>query len=223
MKSIESKTYYELLGVDETSTTEEIKLAYREIARVYHPDSNFYDEIIKDPLSHDEIGVFQKITAAYNVLINEEKRAAYDNSLPKNIDTWGDQPSVGTSSGRLYTPAGPVSDQAFRRPTGEPRLRRMTEHGFGAGPRGTGTFYPSGQHPHPQSEVSRTMSRPEKPIKPAFKLPKHRNSDVFLLMVGAGFLAGTALVIFLLVSVIRKENAPQEIPQDTTAPGVIVR
>ena len=65
------KNYYELLGVDPDATTKEIKKAYRKIALRVHPDKNTN----KDKESTKE---FQQLGRAYQVLVDEEKRANYD-------------------------------------------------------------------------------------------------------------------------------------------------
>lgn len=92
MVDLEEKSYYEILGVPFNASVEEIKEAYRGIARAFHPDSNFYDEIIQDK---DKKGVpdqeaFKKITEAYNTLINEERRKEYDKLFPKGLRDWDD-------------------------------------------------------------------------------------------------------------------------------------
>jgi curved DNA-binding protein CbpA len=92
MTDLDGRNYYELLGLEPGVTTDVIKEAYREIARIYHPDSNFYDDIIADSGPEDS-DVFKAITAAYQVLINEEKRKAYDETLPKGLDGWGESDS----------------------------------------------------------------------------------------------------------------------------------
>lgn len=118
MKGIESKTYYELLGLTPEASKEEIKTAYREIARVYHPDSHFFDDIIGSaPLSSDDNEVFKTVTNAYNVLTDEKKRAEYDRILPKGLADWDSQNTFWDQAVRppdpRKAPADPRKAQAF--------------------------------------------------------------------------------------------------------------
>ncbi|WP_072530646.1 DnaJ C-terminal domain-containing protein [Bacteroides ilei] len=62
--------YYKVLGVDKTATQDDIKKAYRKLARKYHPDLNPNDPSAK--------GKFQEINEANEVLSDPEKRKKYD-------------------------------------------------------------------------------------------------------------------------------------------------
>jgi curved DNA-binding protein len=67
--SIASENYYESLGVPRDASAEDIRRAYRTLARRYHPDIN------KEPGAEDR---FKEISEAYEVLRDPEKRTRYD-------------------------------------------------------------------------------------------------------------------------------------------------
>src|SRR5881397_591157 len=62
--------YYKILGVDKNATTEDIKKAYRKLARQHHPDLN--------PNNKEAHKKFQQINEANEVLSDPEKRKKYD-------------------------------------------------------------------------------------------------------------------------------------------------
>src|SRR3989304_5413779 len=62
--------YYETLGVGKSATQDEIKKAYRKKALIYHPDKN--------PGDKEAEANFKKLSEAYEVLSDENKRHMYD-------------------------------------------------------------------------------------------------------------------------------------------------
>ncbi|UOQ66191.1 DnaJ C-terminal domain-containing protein [Hymenobacter volaticus] len=67
---MEYKDYYKALGVDKNATTDQIKKAYRKLARQYHPDVN--------PNNPEAERKFKEVNEANEVLSDEEKRRKYD-------------------------------------------------------------------------------------------------------------------------------------------------
>lgn len=79
-----AKDFYEVLGVSKTASSDEIKSAYRKLAKKYHPDLN------KD--NPDASAKFKEVNEAYEVLSDETKRSNYD--------------QFGSADGNPYADAG---------------------------------------------------------------------------------------------------------------------
>src|SRR2546429_201147 len=93
--AVQFRDYYETLGVSKTAKDDEIKSAFRKLARKYHPD------VAKDKKAAEE--KFKQINEAYEVLSDPEKRNKYDQlganwSQPGGFQPppqWGGQPGGG--------------------------------------------------------------------------------------------------------------------------------
>jgi len=86
------RDFYEVLGVNKSSSPADIKSAYRKMALKNHPDRN------KEPNAEEK---FKEINEAYEVLSNDQKKAAYDNYGHAAFE--GGQSGFGGFGGHTYT------------------------------------------------------------------------------------------------------------------------
>ena len=82
----EKRDYYEVLGVDKSASEDEIKRAYKKMARKYHPDLN--------PDNKEAEEKFKEVNEAYEVLSDSDKKARYDQFGFAGVD-----PNYGAGAG----------------------------------------------------------------------------------------------------------------------------
>src|SRR5487761_1342633 len=79
--------FYELLGVARTATGDDLKKAYRKLAMQHHPDRN--------PGDKGAEAKFKTISEAYEILKDDQKRAAYDRFGHAAFENGGGRPGTG--------------------------------------------------------------------------------------------------------------------------------
>ena len=152
------KDYYQILGVDKSATQDDIKKAYRKLARRYHPD------VSKEP---DAAARMAELNEAHTVLGDPEKRAAYDSV---GAQAWaagarsGDdvRPPPGWNAGFEFSDGG-AGAEAFRQQFGgesgdfseffEQLFGRARAAGGARGARGGGGAQMRGEDHHARIEL----------------------------------------------------------------------
>ena len=134
---MEYKDYYQVMGVARDAAQDDIKRAYRKLARKYHPD------VSKEANAEAR---FKEVGEAYEVLKDPEKRAAYDKlgANWKAGQEFRPPPDWGTGSGFSGGgPAGAGGGADF-----SDFFESLFGRGFEGGPRGRGSFNIRGENRH---------------------------------------------------------------------------
>ena len=76
------RDYYEVLGVNKNATDDELKKAYRKLAKKYHPDANLDNKAEAE-------AKFKEVNEAYETLSNPQKRRMYDQFGPDDSQGFG--------------------------------------------------------------------------------------------------------------------------------------
>lgn len=133
---MEFKDYYQIMGVARDATQDEIKRAYRQLARKYHPD------VSKE--TNAELR-FKELGEAYAVLKDLEKRAAYD-QLGSNWKAGQDfRPPPDWNAGFEFSGDGSPSDGAA---DFSDFFESLYGHGFASGGRARPDFHARGEDSH---------------------------------------------------------------------------
>ena len=102
----EKRDYYEVLGVSKTATDDELKKAFRKLAKQYHPDLHPGDKECEEK--------FKEVNEAYEVLSDKDKRARYDQFGHAGVDpNYGAGGGAGAGGFGGFGDMGDIFDSIF--------------------------------------------------------------------------------------------------------------
>ncbi|HYO78958.1 MAG TPA: DnaJ C-terminal domain-containing protein [Thermoanaerobaculia bacterium] len=136
------KDYYELLGVKKTATDSEIKKAYRDLAKKFHPDKNKGNKEAENR--------FKEISEAYAVLSDAEKRAQYDRLGREAFGPGGANPFAGFDFSQFGSAGGARGRRGSSRRSGTMDFTDIFGDLFGGG---GGGFEPEPQEAHAEVTI----------------------------------------------------------------------
>lgn len=146
------KDYYKILGVNKDAKADDIKKAYRKLARKYHPDVNPNDKVAEDK--------FKEVQEAYDILSDEKKRKTFDRFGYYHDNLDADSPFTSGTSGGAGAPGYDFSgfswDSGSSSSSGS-SFRDIFSDLFGGGGGSTGA--------RPQPEPPRAMPKRGKDIE----------------------------------------------------------
>lgn len=117
------RDYYEILGVEKTASSDEIKSSYRKLAMKYHPDRNPGDKSAEEK--------FKELAEAYEVLSDSQKRNQYDRFGHEGLNStgfqgFGDINDIFSRFGDIFGFGGSIFDDFF---SGGRSSRRQRQRG----------------------------------------------------------------------------------------------
>lgn len=140
MPTAGTKNLYDILGVTDSATKDEIRKAYLKLAKLYHPDKTGGDKEAEDRL--------KEVNAAYDVLKNPEKRKKYDDMLRNPFA--GGAPGAGGAGGGGFSG---FESGGFGGFSGESGLGDLFDQLFGGGARRSAR-----RGPRPGSDIETGIS-----------------------------------------------------------------
>jgi curved DNA-binding protein len=175
--------YYKVLGLNATATSDEIKKAYRKLARKYHPDLNPNDVSAQRK--------FQEVNEANEVLSDPEKRKKYDKYGKdwKNADAF-EQAGAGYSGRRGGFSGASQGSGEYGDPFGQAGFSDFFEHLFGGG-----QTYGRSQGKFKGQDLNATLQLSQKEVYETHKRTLDINGQKIRLTIHAGVEDGQTIKV----------------------------